>query len=197
MAKNPQSKDEAFETLDFIVNVLKEHEKDLDKLINELATVTEQLGETSKKLRNQVMPYAGLVINQLLPILTDGRYSQFEIAEDLKFKAYSKEAGGLKEREIFSGGTQDQFLIALRLAFTQSILDSRVMDDKYCLLMDECISSSDYQRRQGIFEVLDVTKKIFSQVFVIAHEDISNLTEHNLSLSRNSHGYTEVRSKSW
>jgi exonuclease SbcC len=159
--------------------------------------VTEQLGETSKKLRNQVMPYAGLIINQLLPILTDGRYSQFEIAEDLKFKAHSNEAGGFKEREIFSGGTQDQFLIALRLAFTQSILDSRVMADKYCLLMDECISSSDYQRRQGIFEVLDVTKKIFSQVFVIAHEDISNLTDHNLSLTRNSHGYTEVRSKSW
>jgi exonuclease SbcC len=159
--------------------------------------VTEQLGETSKKLRNQVMPYAGLIINQLLPILTDGRYSQFEIAEDLKFKAHSNEAGGFKEREIFSGGTQDQFLIALRLAFTQSILDSRVMADRYCLLMDECISSSDYQRRQGIFEVLDVTKKIFSQVFVIAHEDISNLTDHNLSLSRNSHGYTEVRSKSW
>lgn len=48
MAKDPQSKDEALEALDFIVNVLKEHEKDLDKLINELATVTEQLGETGE-----------------------------------------------------------------------------------------------------------------------------------------------------
>ncbi len=46
--RNPQSKDEAFEALDFIVNVLKEHEKDLDKLINELATVTEQLGDTGQ-----------------------------------------------------------------------------------------------------------------------------------------------------
>ena len=45
MAKNPQSKDDSLEALDFIVNVLKEHEKDLDKLINELATVTEQLGD--------------------------------------------------------------------------------------------------------------------------------------------------------
>ena len=47
MAKNPQSKDEALEALDFIVNVLKEHERDLDKLISELATVTEQIGDTS------------------------------------------------------------------------------------------------------------------------------------------------------
>ena len=48
MAKNPQSKDDALEALDFIVNVIKEHEKDLDKLINELATVTEQMGDTSE-----------------------------------------------------------------------------------------------------------------------------------------------------
>ncbi len=48
MAKNPQVKDEALEALDFIVNVLKEHERDLDKLINELATVTEQMGDTSE-----------------------------------------------------------------------------------------------------------------------------------------------------
>ncbi len=46
MAKSPQSKDEALEAIDFIVNVLKEHEKDLDKLIGELATVTEHLGDT-------------------------------------------------------------------------------------------------------------------------------------------------------
>jgi hypothetical protein len=48
LAKNPQTKDDALEALDFIVNVLKEHERDLDKLINELATVTEQLGDTGE-----------------------------------------------------------------------------------------------------------------------------------------------------
>jgi hypothetical protein len=48
MSKRPQSKDEALEALDFIVNVLKEHEKDLDRLINELGTVTASLGETGE-----------------------------------------------------------------------------------------------------------------------------------------------------
>jgi hypothetical protein len=48
MSRKPQSKDEALEALDFIVNVLKEHEKDLDRLINELGTVTEQLGVTGE-----------------------------------------------------------------------------------------------------------------------------------------------------
>jgi hypothetical protein len=48
VSKKPQSKDEALEALDFIVNVLKEHEKDLDRLISELGTVTEHLGDTGE-----------------------------------------------------------------------------------------------------------------------------------------------------
>src|SRR3989337_1694972 len=48
MSRKPQSKDEALEALDFIVNVLKEHEKDLDKLINELGAVTEAIGATGE-----------------------------------------------------------------------------------------------------------------------------------------------------
>jgi exonuclease SbcC len=165
--------------------------------IDLLKRVLFELSETSKELRNKVIPHARFIINQILPTLTDGRYSDFEITEDLKFKVHSNEAGGYKEREIFSGGTQDQFLIALRLAFTQSILDSRVMADKYSLLMDECISSSDDIRKQGIFEVLDAMKKTFSQIFVIAHEDISNFVDNHIILARNEHGYTEIKSRSW
>jgi cob(I)alamin adenosyltransferase len=48
MSKKTPSKDEALEAIDFIVNVLKEHEKDLDRLINELGTVTERMGDTGE-----------------------------------------------------------------------------------------------------------------------------------------------------
>ena len=144
-----------------------------------------------------VLPHARLIINQILPTLTSDRYSDFEITEDLKFKVHSNQAGGYKEREIFSGGTQDQFLIALRLAFTQSILDSRVQADKYSLLMDECTSSSDVNRKQGIFEVLDAMKQTFSQIFIIAHEDIANYVDHHIVFERNNKDFTKIRSKSW
>jgi hypothetical protein len=46
MVKKSPSKDEALEALDFIINVLKEHEKDLDRLINELGKITSSVGET-------------------------------------------------------------------------------------------------------------------------------------------------------
>jgi len=47
MAKKPPQ-NEALEALDFIINVLKEHEKDLDRLITELGKITEQVGETGE-----------------------------------------------------------------------------------------------------------------------------------------------------
>jgi len=48
MSKKPPSKDEALEALDFIVSVLKEHEKDLDRLINELGNITGRLGDSGE-----------------------------------------------------------------------------------------------------------------------------------------------------
>jgi hypothetical protein len=63
--------------------------------------------------------------------------------------------------------------------------------------MDECMSSSDYGRRQGIFEVLDAMRGTFTQIFVVAHEDISDLVDHHLVLGRNDRGFTEIRSASW
>jgi hypothetical protein len=52
MAKRP-GKNEALEAIDFIINVLKEHEKDLDRLIGELAKVTGKLG-SSGEMANKV-----------------------------------------------------------------------------------------------------------------------------------------------
>jgi hypothetical protein len=46
MTNNNGSKDKSLEALDFIINVIKEHEQTLDRSINELATVTEQIGVT-------------------------------------------------------------------------------------------------------------------------------------------------------
>ncbi|MGD0450399.1 MAG: DUF948 domain-containing protein [Candidatus Bathyarchaeia archaeon] len=54
MAENPGSKDKSLEILDFIINVLKEHEINLDKTIDDLSTIVEQVGETTVGLRSKV-----------------------------------------------------------------------------------------------------------------------------------------------
>ncbi|MGA3058914.1 MAG: hypothetical protein ABSD92_00945 [Candidatus Bathyarchaeia archaeon] len=54
MAENLGSKDRSLEALDFIINVLKEHEQNLDESIDELATVIEQIGNTTDGLKGKV-----------------------------------------------------------------------------------------------------------------------------------------------
>ncbi len=48
MSKKSPSKDDALEALDFIINVLKDHEKDLDRLLNELGSITEKMGDAGE-----------------------------------------------------------------------------------------------------------------------------------------------------
>jgi hypothetical protein len=48
MVKKSPSKNDALEALDFIINVLREHEKDLDRLIGELGKVTSSAGKTGE-----------------------------------------------------------------------------------------------------------------------------------------------------
>lgn len=53
MAARKPNKNEALEALDFIINVLKEHEKDLDRLINELGKIAGKFGQ-SGELSNKI-----------------------------------------------------------------------------------------------------------------------------------------------
>jgi len=171
---------------------LKEKET-IENKIKLLNFVISQFKQVSEKMRSLVIPQARHEINQILPIITDNRYSDFNITEDLKFQVYTQQTGGYKQRELFSGGTQDQFLIALRLAFTKSILDSRIKNDEYSLFMDETISSSDDARKTGIFDLLEKVRKTFRQIFIIAHEDISDMVDHHLILQSGPDGFTTIK----
>ena len=70
------SKDEAFEALDFIINVLKEHEKDLDRLISQLGIITESIGETGEitgkieKIENRLGSLQGEITNLIKYIVS-------------------------------------------------------------------------------------------------------------------------------
>ncbi len=53
MSEDPSNEDESLEAIDLVINVLKEHEKNLDRLIGELDKVAENLGpspEVTKKI---------------------------------------------------------------------------------------------------------------------------------------------------
>ena len=51
MVENPDSKDDSVKAFDFLINVLKIHEQNLDQSTGELATVTKNIGNTTNGLK--------------------------------------------------------------------------------------------------------------------------------------------------
>jgi len=75
LSRKPKGKDEALEAIDFIVNVLKQHEKDLDRLISQLAKITNQItkkGELPTRIEamEQQLTTLQTEINNLIQLLS-------------------------------------------------------------------------------------------------------------------------------
>ncbi len=119
MERKP-NKNEALEALDFIINVLKEHEKDLDRLVNQLGIITESLRETGEiagkieKIETQIAKLQGETSN-MVTITDSPRKPTMSVTqatpatvtciqwEDFKIMAASAEAVSflLKEENSF------------------------------------------------------------------------------------------------
>ncbi|MCW3977715.1 MAG: hypothetical protein NWE77_07265 [Candidatus Bathyarchaeota archaeon] len=74
MSRKPR-KDEALEAIDFIVNVLKQHEKDLDRLIGQLAKITSQItkkGELPARIQTmeEILTTVQTEISNLIQLLS-------------------------------------------------------------------------------------------------------------------------------
>jgi exonuclease SbcC len=148
--------------------------------------------KTAEALRSRVKPYVEQYMELILPAVTNGRYKAAELDEDYNLKVWDPDAGEFKSREVFSGGTEDQFLLSMRLAFAVALLpEIKGMHPEF-LFLDEPLGSSDDERRQGIVELLstELSSK-FKQIFLISH--VGNLEAEARNLIRLENGQvTEV-----
>jgi hypothetical protein len=75
LSRKPR-KDEALEAIDFIVNVLKQHEKDLDRLIAQLAKITNQItkkGELPTRIQTMEDTTVQTEISNLIQLLSTAK----------------------------------------------------------------------------------------------------------------------------
>jgi exonuclease SbcC len=106
-----------------------------------------------------------------LPALTDQRYNMARIDEkDYRIEVYDREAKRWRVKGVFSGATQDQFSLALRLAFALSTIPSSRGARPGFIFLDEPLSGFDLQRRKGFMHLLqEELPKYFDQIIVISH----------------------------
>ncbi len=146
-------------------------------------------GSVKKKIEANMMKF--------LPLLTAGRYKAAKIDEkEYKIQVYDKEARRWRIKGVFSGATQDQISLALRLAFALSTLPSSRGVVPGFIFLDEPLSGFDEERKKGLLELLtkgDIAKQ-FSQIIVISHgEQLKDEFPNKIHLEQGKVVHSELR----
>jgi len=135
------------------------------------------LDTTRDSIMSSVKQNVEKIMMQFLPTLTDNRYNMVRIDEtNYRIEVYDKEAKMWRGKGVFSGATQDQFSLALRLAFAISTIPSSRGARPGFIFLDEPLSGFDAQRRRGFIKLLqEDLSRHFDQIIVISH--LEALTE--------------------
>lgn len=170
-----------------IVEEFTKKEREVTKLNDNIKVgqlTIELIREVAERGREQVRPRVVYVMERLLAAITDGKYRFPKLSEDYSLKVYSAEAGEYVGANLYSGGTEDQFLLALRLGFAIALLPQGRGASPQFLLLDEPFGGSDIQRRDNIIRLLqDELSKTFQQIIVVSHQSaVLSASEHQFRM---------------
>ena len=126
---------------------------------------------TRQRMINKVLPDTINNMCVLLPQLTADRYRYAELTPDYKLQVWDERARAYVEKNLFSGGTQDQFSLALRLGFALAALPRELGTSPGFLFLDEPLSSFDRDRTEALVALLTrgQVSTFFRQVLLISH----------------------------
>jgi len=128
------------------------------------------IDKTSEALRTRVKPSVEYYMSLFLPSVTMNRYKAVRLDDDYKLSVWDAEAGEYRPREVFSGGTEDQLLLVMRLAFALALTPEARGTRPEFLFLDEPLGSSDEVRRGEIMQLLKLElAQYFRQIFLISH----------------------------
>jgi len=147
------------------IEYLKEKRSNLARKLKVLeyasGTIAEAQANIISKSKNHIEDY----MKKYLAVITDGRYDNLEVNNDLSFNVWSEEKKDMIVPEQYlSQGTIDQFYLIARFA----ILDVLNKGKKSLILLDDPFHSFDEVRREKTKQVLnDLTDRF--QIVLFTH----------------------------
>jgi DNA repair exonuclease SbcCD ATPase subunit len=134
----------------------------------------------SERLMRKTLPRTEYYMQQLLPLLTSGRYHDVHVYTEpeegtssggpLHLRVWDSAAGEYVAKSALSGGTADQLSLALRLAFAITILPRELNTAPGFLILDEPLSSLDRRRTQALVDVMagELVGQHFEQILLVS-----------------------------
>ena len=131
------------------------------------------LETTRKRMIDAILPDTQNQMAVVLPRLTANRYRFPRLDSDFRLEVWDERKNGWVRRSLFSGGTQDQFSLSLRLGFAIAALPREIGAVPGFLFLDEPLSSFDRDRTLALVDLLrgpdGPIASHFRQVFLISH----------------------------
>jgi len=152
----------------------EQEEKRLRENMLYFPEVIKLYGQTRENIIRKIKPQIERYFSIYLPKLTNNRYKKVSLQEDFSVRIFSDEKNDYVPIKNLSGGTEDQILLMLRLAFSKTLFPGLQKVDgdlafHQFLFLDEPISSFDQRRQNAFVELLRMMEKIYQQIFVISH----------------------------
>ena len=126
----------------------------------------ELLLETERAIVGRIGPNVSRSVRGVLPALTDNRYRDLKLDEDLIVRLFTSEKCDFVELHEISGGTLEALKLAFRLA-TSHVLSSSRLRQKQFLFLDEPFRLMDAERAVHAIGLLPVLSPFLSQFFVV------------------------------
>lgn len=184
LKKLPKVKEELLE--------LQKSNDELEQRISIYRELESVFKETSGNIRKRLGPQIEAYFSWILPKITNNRYKKVRIDSDFNIQAFSEEKHDYVDLGVLSGGTSDQLLISLRLAFAKALTPSSGQYSTQFLFLDEPLSSFDPNRRSSFLEFLRSLETSFQQIFVISHlSGLENYMDNHIKIK----SYLEAGSK--
>jgi DNA repair exonuclease SbcCD ATPase subunit len=141
------------------------------------------INATVERLMRKMLPRTEYYMQQLLPLLTRGRYHDVSLATEpeegiasggtIQLGVWEPAAAEYIPQSALSGGAADQISLALRLAFAIAALPRELGAAPGYLLLDEPLSLASHDRMQALVDLVtgSLLSQHFEQIFFISHSN--------------------------
>lgn len=181
-----RSTEENINKVDKLIQEMHENTRSLEQIDGDIEDVNQELENKNKAIEltytaidlakdgaeNQAKVFSDGVakwVTNALAHFTAGKYSEVRINEQLNVIIYSNQKGDFMEFDEVSSGTRRQILLAVRIAISQELCDSR-NNGKQMLFLDEPLAFFDKDRASSTLKALPNLSDELSQIWIVNQE---------------------------
>ncbi len=172
------------------IQQMRDDTRSLEQIDGDIKAINNELEEKAKAIEltytaidlakegaeNQAKVFSDGVakwVTNALKHFTAGKYSEVRINEQLNVIVYSSQKGDFMEFDEVSSGTRRQILLAVRIAISQELCDSR-KNGRQMLFLDEPLAFFDKDRASSTLKALPNLSDELSQIWIVNQEFVTD-----------------------